>query len=377
MNASTYDRADANVLFENINLGELTLDNRVGLSPMTRVSATADGRATPEMAEYYAKFARGDFSVLLTEGTYPDQAHSQGYANQPGLASDAHVEAWQEVTDAVHETDTPIFAQLMHAGALVQHNRYVEEPIAPSAVTPKGEQLELYGGSGEFATPQTMTREDIENVTQGFVTAASRAHEAGFDGVEIHAANGYLLDEFLTTYTNEREDEYGGDIGDRVRFPAEVIEAVVETTPEEFVVGVRLSQTKVNDPEYAWPGGETESEVVFSTLSEKGVDYLHVTEDDITAPAFGDDGPTFAQLADRYGEVPVIANGGLEDPEAASWAVRDGGADLLTLATGALANPDWPHRVATGQPIEDLDFDAILQPDATIKDTEVPSGVGD
>jgi 2,4-dienoyl-CoA reductase-like NADH-dependent reductase (Old Yellow Enzyme family) len=377
MSESDYDQTDTETLFENTHLGALDLDNRVGLSPMTRVSATEDGRATSAMAEYYAKFARGGFSVLLTEGIYPDDAHSQGYANQPGLASDAHVEAWQDVTDTVHEADTPILAQLMHAGALVQHNPSVETPIAPSAVTPKGEQLELYGGSGEFATPREMTPEDLATAKQGFVDAAHRADEAGFDGVEIHGANGYLLDEFLTNYTNEREDEYGGEIENRVRFPAEVIEAVVETTSEEFVVGVRLSQTKVNDPEYAWPGGETEAEVVFSTLSAAGTDYLHVTEDDITAPAFGDDGPTFAQLADQYGEVPVIANGSLEAPESARWAVEEGGADLITLATGALANPNWPKRVADGQPIADLDFDAILQPDATIKDTEVPSGVSD
>jgi 2,4-dienoyl-CoA reductase-like NADH-dependent reductase (Old Yellow Enzyme family) len=377
MSEPEYDQANVEALFETTHLGELELENRIGLSPMTRISATEDGRATPEMVDYYAKFAHGGFSVLLTEGIYPDDAHSQGYANQPGLASDAHVAAWQDVTDAVHEADTPILAQLMHAGALVQHNRYAEESIAPSAVTPKGEQLELYGGSGEFATPQEMTHDNIETAKQGFVDAAQRADEAGFNGVEIHAANGYLLDEFLTNYTNEREDEYGGEIENRVQFPKEVIETVVETTPEEFVVGARLSQTKVNDPEYAWPGGETEAEAVFGSLSAAGVDYLHVTEDDITTPAFGNDGPTFAQLADQYAEVPVIANGNLENPERASWTVKNGGADLITLATGALANSDWPHRVAEGQPIEDLDFETILQPDATIKETEIPSATGD
>jgi 2,4-dienoyl-CoA reductase-like NADH-dependent reductase (Old Yellow Enzyme family) len=373
MSDLSYDQTKVEVLFENTHLGGIQIDNRVGLSPMTRISATEDGRATPEMADYYAKFARGGFSVLLTEGTYPDDRYSQGYANQPGLASNAHIEAWQQVTNRVHESDTPILAQLMHAGALVQHNRYVDQPIAPSAVTPKGEQLELYGGEGEFATPRKMTQEDIETTKQGFVDAAQRAHEAGFDGVEIHGANGYLLDEFLTDYTNEREDEYGGDITNRVRFPAEVLRAVTETTPEEFVVGVRLSQTKVNDPEYAWPGGEHEAEVVFETLSEAGAEYLHVTEPDITDPAFGEDGATFAQLADRYGMAPVIANGSLERPEQAAWAVEESGADLVTLATGALANADWPQRVANRESIEDLDFERILQPDATIKETEIPS----
>lgn len=219
MSGSNYDRTSLDVLFENTALGDRNVENRVGLSPMTRVSATEDGRATSEMADYYAKFADGGFSVLVTEGTYPDDAHSQGYANQPGLASQAHVEAWQGVTERVHGANTPILAQLMHAGALVQYNRYTDEALAPSAVTPKGEQLELYGGDGTFPTPQEMTHEDIETTKQGFVDAAQRAEAAGFDGVEIHGANGYLLDEFLTDYTNDREDEYGGPIEHRVALP--------------------------------------------------------------------------------------------------------------------------------------------------------------
>ncbi|UPW00711.1 NADH:flavin oxidoreductase [Halorussus gelatinilyticus] len=360
------------VLFDAFDLDGVHLDNRVGLAPMTRTSATADGRATEQMKRYYVKFARGGFSFLVTEGTYPDEAYSQGYDDQPGLANESHVEAWREVTDAVHDEGAPIFAQLMHAGALSQGNRYVEESVGPSAVEPKGEQLELYGGSGEFAAPKEMTKAEMDEAREGFVEAARRADEAGFDGVEIHGANGYLLDQFLTEYTNERDDEYGGSVENRVRYHTEVVEAVQDAVPEEFVVGVRISQSKVNDPDYRWSGGEDDAEVVFGALDEAGADFLHVTEEDITTPAF-DSGPTLAELADEYATVPVIANGGLGDPEAATRAVESHGADLVAQATSALANPDWPNRVAEGRAPDEFDFGEILQPDATIGDAEVPA----
>lgn len=339
---------------------------------MTRVSGTNAGEATDEMAEYYAKFARGGFSFLITEGTYPDDAHSQGYPNQPGLGTDEQAASWEAVTDAVHEEGTPIIAQLMHAGPLVQGNRFTDTPIGPSEVPPKGDILEAYGSNrDEYATPRAMTREDIEEVIARFVEAAHRAEDAGFDGVEIHGANGYLLDAFLTEYTNDREDEYGGSAENRVRFPAEVVSSVEEALPEEFVVGIRNSQSKVNDPDYRWPGKEDEAETIFGALSEAGVNYLHVTEEDITTPAF-DSGPTLAELAARYGDAPVIANGGLTDPDVARDVLETDGIELITLATGALANPDWPNRVVNGHEIEAFDPEAFLDPDASISEFEVP-----
>ncbi|MFC4359811.1 NADH:flavin oxidoreductase [Halobium salinum] len=369
-------------LFESFDLDGLDLDNRVGLAPMTRTSATDDGHATDEMARYYAKFAEGGFSFLVTEGIYTDTDHSQGYANQPGLATDEQADSWEPVVDRVHDAGAPVFAQLMHAGALVQGNRWTDETVGPSAVRPKGEQLEMYGGEGQFAEPQELSTDELDGIRETFVVAAERAAEAGFDGVEVHGANGYLLDQFLTAYTNQRDDEYGGDVESRVRFPTEVLQAVADATPDGFVVGVRLSQSKVNDPDYRWEG-EAEAEAVFDAFSAAGADYLHVTEADVTAPAFegdaGDTGDggnetdaTLAELAAEYGDAPVVANGGLEDPEAARATV-EAGADLITLGTGALANPDWPTRVENDEPLADLDFERVLQPDASIDDSEVPS----
>ncbi|WP_115891797.1 MULTISPECIES: oxidoreductase [Haloferax] len=363
-------------LFDATSLNDLSLSNRVGLAPMTRISATDEGLATNEMAHYYRKFADGGFGFLVTEGVYTDDAYSQGYLNQPGLVTDDHVEAWTTVTDAVHEVDTPIFAQLMHAGAQSQGNPHLDgdRTLAPSAVQPDGQKAEAYGGSGEFAVPKAADETDLETAREGFVRAATNAVEAGFDGVELHGANGYLLNEFLAADANRRDDEYGGGPESRVKFPAEVLSAVTDAVPEEFVVGIRVSQEKVTDGDYEWPEGEDAAAVFFEELSAAGADYVHTTETDATTPTFGADGPTLVEAAAEYvtDDTVVIANGGLGGPDAARAAV-DAGADLFTLGTSALANPDWPARVAAGDDLDAFDPAKYLAPTAGLSDHEVPS----
>jgi 2,4-dienoyl-CoA reductase-like NADH-dependent reductase (Old Yellow Enzyme family) len=357
------------ILFTNARIGQLRLKNRIALAPMTRTSAEEDGRATEEMVRYYARFARGCYSLVITEGTYPDEAHSQGYRNQPGIANAAHVDAWRKVVDAVHQEDGLIFMQLMHAGALSQGNRYTDETIAPSAVKPIGAQLDLYGGHGEFKLPREMSTQDIERLIRTFADAARRAREAGFDGVEIHGANGYVLDQFLTDYTNQRTDEYGGSTENRVRLLVEVLVAVRREVGRDYPVGIRISQGKVNDYQHKWANGEQDAQVIFSRLAEAKPDFIHITEYDATRPAF-DGGATLTALAKRYAKVPVIANGQLGAPEKAEALIEGGEADVITLGKSALANPDWPKRVMDGEPIEEFDF-AILQPQANIKEHEL------
>lgn len=341
-------------LFSGARIGDLEIENRLAVSPMTRVSATHEGLATDDMVAYYESFARGGFGLIITEGTYPDEAHGQGYWNQPGLANDEQAEAWRRVTEAVHGQGARIFAQLMHAGALVQGNRFRDETVGPSAVPPKGKKMEMYGGSGDFALPGELGHEGIGEVIDGFTAAAVRAREAGFDGVELHGANGYILDQFLTDYTNRRADEYGGPVENRVRLSVEVARAVRRAVGSDFPVGIRVSQAKVNDPDHAWDGGESDAAVIFGSLAETGLDYIHVTEPEAAKPAFGE-GPTLAALARRHGGgLAVIANGSLEDPREAEGAVREE-ADLVALGKGALANMDWPNRVREERPLEDFD----------------------
>ncbi|SDZ76805.1 2,4-dienoyl-CoA reductase [Haloplanus vescus] len=360
-------------LFDEFELNGHTLDNRVGLAPMTRTSATDEGHATDRMARYYASFARGGFSFLVTEGLHPDTAHSQGYPNQPGLATDEQAAAWEQVVDAVHEAGSPIFAQLMHAGAQAQGNRYGYDSVAPSSYRPPGEMSELYGGSGEFPEADPLDGEELSEVRESFVAAAERAVEAGFDGIEVHAANGYLLHEFVDPLVNDRDDEYGGSPANRARFPAEVTAAIDDATPDSFVVGVRASQGAVTDEERVWPDGEATAAALFGALSDAGADYVHVTGGDATAAEVPETDHTLAELAIEHAadDVAVIANGSLGEPENARAAVADG-SDLITIGTGALANHDWPNRVRTGEPLDDLDPSIVFEPDASLSDAEIP-----
>jgi 2,4-dienoyl-CoA reductase-like NADH-dependent reductase (Old Yellow Enzyme family) len=349
-------------------LGTRTLRNRLAVAPMTRVSAAPDGVPTPEIADYYAEFAAGGFGLIVTEGTYPDTEHSQGYLNQPGLATEAHVAGWRAVTRRVHEAGGVMIAQLMHAGALSQANPHRTGTVGPSAVQPHGEMMPEYGGSGPWPVPAELGVRDLERIVGGFVAAALRAREAGFDGVEIHAANGYLLDQFLTDYTNRRTDAYGGSVANRVRLTAEVVGAVRAAVGSEFLVGVRLSQTKVNDFEYRWPGGRREAETIYTALADAGAGYLHIASEGraFLETAVLDGGCTTTALARSTTGLPVIANGGMHDPRLAEQVLTDGHADLLAVARGALANPDLPLRLAAGTPLEPFDR-SMLSPRVTLE----------
>ncbi|WIV56263.1 NADH:flavin oxidoreductase [Amycolatopsis nalaikhensis] len=350
-----------------VRIGKHELSSRYAVAPMTRVSATPDGVPTPEMAEYYAEFAAGGFPLVITEGVYPDAAHSQGYLNQPGLVTADHVDGWRAVTGAVHAAGGVIIAQLMHAGALSQGNPHTSERIAPSAVRPRGEMMPEYGGRGPWPVPREMSARDIADVVAGFAAAARNAVAAGFDGVEVHAANGYLLDQFITDYTNLRTDSYGGPMRDRVRLAAEVTHAIKAVVPADFVVGVRLSQTKVNDFTYRWPDGERDAETVSAELAANGADYLHIASEGRnwldTARLAG--GRTITSVARVATGLPVIANGGMHDVVLAERVLGEGHADLLSVARAALANPDLPHRVAKDAELDRFDH-GMLDPEVTL-----------
>lgn len=353
------DNGHGYTLFEPLALGSLALPNRLAVAPMTRVSAGVDGVPTTCMAGYYAQFADGGFGLVITEGLYTDEAYAQGYLHQPGLANVAQREAWRPIVAGVRSRGGRVIAQLMHAGALSQGNPYRTGTVGPSAVQPKGRQMTFYRGSGAYAVPAAMTQDDIDTAVAGFAQAAVRAREVGFDGVEIHGANGYLLDQFLSEGINLRDDRYGGGLDGRLRLLAEVVDAVRAAVGADYVVGVRLSQAKVNDFTHRW-SGEEEAAAIFRTVGGLDVDYLHVTEYEAWQPAF-ETGPSLAALAKRHGGKPVIANGSLHDPAQAMGMVERGEADVVSLGRGALAQADWPRRVRDGATLASFD-PAILSP---------------
>ncbi|GJM25922.1 MAG: NADH:flavin oxidoreductase [Phycisphaerae bacterium] len=363
--ATTCNDLDADILSPASLLGR-DLPNRSVVAPMSRVSATGDGRATARMQRYYGDFARGGFGIVITEGTYTDGNASQGYDRQPGIATESQLEAWRPVAQEIRDAGAITIMQLMHAGALSQRGRWT---IAPSRVQPLGAMMPEYGGAGVYRLPAAMTLADIQTVRDGFVRAGQRASEAGFDGVEIHAANGYLLDQFNTTYTNRRSDRYGGGPENRIRLTSEIVAAVRGAVPSDFTVGVRVSEAKVNDFEYRWPGGADEATTIFTSLASAGASYIHMAgEGRGFRDALESETEPYTALARRLTGLPVIANGGLGNPHLADEAIQKGYADLVAIGGIALANPDWPKRIEQGAPIVPFSRE-MLSPRATIENS--------
>ncbi|GAK14615.1 NADH:flavin oxidoreductase [Geomicrobium sp. JCM 19039] len=358
---------DTSKMLSTYTLGHLELSNRAVLSPMTRTSAESSGKATAEMARYYARFAKGGFGLVITEGIYFNYENSRSYANQPGIADDEQAKSWKPVVEAVHHEEGKVIAQLMHGGALVQHEDFVS--IAPSAVAPVGEMLAEHGGSGKFSTPRKMTNDEIQYVIDSFALAAVRAKEVGFDGVEVHGANGYLLDQFVTDYTNQRTDEYGGSTEKRIRLIVKVLHAIRAAVGLDYVVGVRISQGKVNDFHHKWAGGEKDAEIIFEQIAQAFPTYIHTTEYKAFAPAFSDSQHTLAALAKRYSKLPVIANGKLGEPKKAESLLENGEADMIAIGKEALVNADWVHKVKEGKPLKPFHHQ-YLEPIATLRKEE-------
>jgi 2,4-dienoyl-CoA reductase-like NADH-dependent reductase (Old Yellow Enzyme family) len=352
-------------IFSNHKIGNISLKNRLAVAPMTRVSANEDGTTGPLMKDYYQSFAQGGFALIITEGIYTDKHYSQGYKFQPGLTDEAQVKSWQAITDAVHKSGGVIIAQLMHAGALSQHNKYSGHSAAPAAVKPLGKEMTFYYGKGDYSVPKIMSKEDIDNVIKGFVNAAKLAKCAGFDGVEIHGANGYLLDQFLTVYTNQRTDEYGGTLVNRLRIYKEIITSVREAVGQDFVIGIRFSQGKVNDFEYKWPKKETDAKYTFQSVKRFGVDYIHTTEPIAKDSAF-EGSLSLAAFAKKYGDVSVIANGGVNNKDDAKLLIDSDQADVVSLGKIALANQSWPNIIKDKQNLQEFSFD-MFKPIADLK----------
>jgi 2,4-dienoyl-CoA reductase-like NADH-dependent reductase (Old Yellow Enzyme family) len=358
---------DTSALFAPIVINGHTAKNRLSVAPMTRISATEDGRATETMTRYYERFARGDFGTVITEGIYTDQAFSQGYVHQPGMTDEAQAKAWKPVVSGINAHGALAIAQLLHAGALSQGNPFRDTTVGPSPVQPKGEQMAFYHGKGRYAVPAAMTEVQIADAISGFAESAARAIAvAGLDAIEIHGANGYLLDQFLTDYANSRADQWGGAAENRVRLILETFKAV------RAKVGPK---TPVGRPHLSRQGERLPSQVgrcgarCRNHLRQRA-DFIHVTEFEAWKPAFTPGGPSLMQLAKRYApKAGIFANGSLHNVEQAVAALDDG-ADIITIARGALANPDLPRRFLDRSVLNDFD-PTILGPIANIKDAEL------
>ncbi|MET7274578.1 alkene reductase [Streptomyces flaveolus] len=330
-------------LFASATLGPLTLPNRLVMAPLTRNRAEADGTPTPLMATYYAQ--RASAGLIVAEAATPN-AVGQTYPNITAVHSDRHVAGWRQVTDAVREAGGRMFLQLQHGGRVGHPATSGLTPVAPSPVA-LPETIFTPGGHRPAVVPREMTAEDIRTTVADFARAARNALDAGFEGVEVHSANGHLLHQFLAANTNRRTDGYGGSLAGRIRFTSEVTEAVAAEIGAERV-GLRVSPgNTVNGI------AEGETEEIYSALVERlgglGLAYLH--------QVFADpDDPVFRKIRAGWPGVlianPVLGEAPTTDTvRRASERLLAAGADLIALGRPFLANPDLVTRLRLGAPL--------------------------
>jgi N-ethylmaleimide reductase len=348
-----------NVLFQSFALGELKLSNRIILAPMTRSRAGTDRIPNRLMAEYYAQ--RSSAGLLITEATTISE-EANGWNESPGIYTDEMTEGWKHTTKAVHEKGGVIFLQLWHMGRASHSSFHNGKPaVAPSAIKINEDYIHTPTGKQPHEVPRALETAEIPRVVDDYRRAAERAKAAGFDGVEIHGANGYLIDAFLESKTNHRTDQYGGSVENRYRFLKEVVEAVTSVWPANRV-GVRLSPNGAyNDMGSA--DFREQFSFVASQLDRFGLAYLHVMD----GLAFGfhklGEPMTLAEFRKVF-HGPLIGNCGYMQ-DAAEKAIAEGHADLIAFGRPFISNPDLVERFKNGWP---------LAADAPMSDWYLPTG---
>ncbi len=327
-------------------LGPYTLANRVVMAPMTRSRAGAGNAPQAFTATYYAQ--RANAGLIITEATQVTP-EGQPYIATPGIHSNEQIAAWKQVTDAVHAAGGRIFLQLWHGGRIshpdIQPNGQL--PVAPSAIRAQG-QVYTMNGLQELVTPRALETAEIADVVEQYRHGAANALAAGFDGVEVHAANGYLIDQFLRDGSNQRHDQYGGTVENRARFLFEVLDAVVAEWGAERV-GVRLSPVVgFNDMRDSAP--QALFEYVATNLNRYGLAYLHVIDTPSDDPTQAFD---FAALRARYQGTYIVAGG--YSRETAEAAIDRGYASLVAFGKPFISNPDLVDRFRHQAPLADWD----------------------
>jgi N-ethylmaleimide reductase len=325
-----------------VRIGRYDLSNRFVMAPMTRSRADDEGVLTAPVATYYAQ--RTSAGLIISEGVFPT-ANGKGYVRTPGIETPAQVAAWKVVNDAVHAGGSRIFMQLMHCGR-VSHPALLpagQHPVAPSAIKPSG-QTWTANGQEDFVTPHALTADEVRAIVSDYGAATRRAIEAGFDGVELHASSGYLPEQFLSSGSNHRDDQYGGSIENRARFILEVLDAMIKEAGADRV-GIKISpEMNFNDVSDATPR-ETFTYLV-QQLNPLGLAYLHVAN-------FGPSRAYDAVLKPLF-QGPYLVGGGF-DRVSAEAALESGVASAAVFGAGFVANPDLPARLLAGAPLNPPD----------------------
>lgn len=330
----------------------LTLANRIVMAPLTRCMAGPGLVPTQAMADYYGR--RADAGLIISEATIirPD---GQGYPDTPGIYTQAQIEGWKRVTDAVHDRGGKIFLQLWHVGRLAHSHFSGEQPVAPSAIAFEGTVPRMRDLS--YETPRALAQEDIARLVEDYAQAAENAITAGFDGVEIHGANGYLIDQFLHFDTNHRDDDYGRTPENMSRFALQVVDAVVTR------VGAERTGLRLTPGAYTHMAADARDREVFdyllARLNERELAYLHlgIFDDSLTFDFLGGRASEYLR---RHYSGTLIGVGGLT-PESASEGLAQGKFDLAAIGRPFIANPDYVRRVQQAEPLVDYHQDMLAE----------------
>jgi 2,4-dienoyl-CoA reductase-like NADH-dependent reductase (Old Yellow Enzyme family) len=332
------------VVFSPFKLKHFVLKNRIGVAPMTRMSSPGDSIPRQDVFDFLIRRARNGAAIVYTEAIVTDYESAQGYPGQARLVTQRQIEAWRPVVRAIQKEGSLAIMQMFHCGRMAYpHINPANRVIAPSAVTPK--QINPMNGE-PYPVPDVMTQFDIDHVIVGFVETARGALEAGFDGVEIHGAHGYLINNFLSSYSNVRTDHYGGSVENRFRFAREVIQAVNKVIPDDRLLLFRISNWGVADMDVSLFNNKDEYQEIIKMLSMEPIDAVSVSTDGYKNFAFGTD-QNMAQITREVTELPIMICGKIYDRDSAEAALNH--ADIVLSAKSFLLNPNWVEDIRSGK----------------------------
>jgi 2,4-dienoyl-CoA reductase-like NADH-dependent reductase (Old Yellow Enzyme family) len=330
----------SDIIFSPLKLNSFTLENRIGVAPMTRMSSPGDGIPRKDVLDFLVRRAENDAAIVYTEAIVTDYESAQGYPGQARLITRRQIEAWQPVVEAIRKEGSVSIMQMFHCGRMAWPEiNPANRVIAPSAIGPK-QKNPLTGKP--YPVPDEMSIFDIEHVITGFVETARGAIAAGFDGIEVHGAHGYLISNFLSSYSNRRNDQYGGSVENRYRFAHEIIQAVRQVVPPDRLLTFRISNWGVADMEVSLFEDKPEWQQIIKMLSTEPIDAISVSTYDYSAKAFGTD-QNMARITREATDLPLMICGKIYDRTTAEDALKD--ADIILSAKSILLNPNWVNDV--------------------------------
>jgi 2,4-dienoyl-CoA reductase-like NADH-dependent reductase (Old Yellow Enzyme family) len=332
------------IIFSPFQVKSFTLKNRIGVAPMTRMSSSGDSIPRQDVFDFLIRRAKNGAAIVYTEAIVTDYESAQGYPGQARMVTQRQIESWRPVVRAIQKEGSIAIMQMFHCGRMAWPDiNPANRVIAPSAITPK----QINPMTGEpYPVPDIMTQFDIDHVVVGFVETARGAIEAGFDGIEIHGAHGYLINNFLSSYSNERADSYGGSVENRFRFAHEVIQAVKKVIPDDRLLAFRISNWGVADMEVSLFKNKDEWQELIKLLSKEPIDAISVSTYRYKDKAFGTD-RNMAQITREVTDLPIMICGQIYDRTSAEDALAD--ADIVLSAKSMLLNPNWVEDVRSGK----------------------------